>query len=199
MYNFGKLTAAPKVFETTDDEGNVIDSVTVLAFYDTNGTLWHDLFRQHPHPFYIAVTDDDVILSMEDDPEQSQIAGCNIIGIDDDFGFTRGDNGTVYGKLWNGSVIMERPPTREELFPPLVKWRFEAMIDIYSQQNSVDLRGLIDASVEALPEPNRTVAKSKRQNVIEFYRADPLFDFIGDAVSMTPSQIDDLWLQAAAL
>jgi hypothetical protein len=202
MHNFGKLTMRPKTFEFKDDAGNVIDSKTVMAFYDVNDVLWHDLYPQFEHDFYIAVNDDGVISSFERDAEQSQIAGFDIIGINadeisaDSSVIPGSEGGAITGHLWDGSIMSKRPPTRDELFPPLAKWRFEAMIDIYGNANGIDLRGMIDAAVEALPEPNKTVVKSKRQNVIEFIRTDPLFDFIGSSgdIGMTPEQIDVLWL-----
>jgi len=102
-----------------------------------------------------------------------------------------------YGEI--SDYLAPAPELVRANMPPLAKWRFEAMIDIYGQQNSVNLRGQIDAAVEALPEPNRTIAKSKRLNVVEFYRTDPLFDFIGTVVNMTAEDVDALWNAAAAL
>lgn len=205
MHNFGKMTMRPKTFELKDEEGNVIDSQTVMAFYDANEVLWHDLYPQFEHDFYVAVSDDGVLMSFERDAQQSQIAGVDIIGINENeigagSNVTPGsEGGMLRGHYWDGSILSKRPPTRGELFPPLAKWRFEAMIDIYGQQTGEDLRGLIDAAVEALPDPDRTIAKSKRQNVQEYYRDDPLFDFIGSAVNKTSEQIDTLWTAAHAL
>lgn len=44
---------------------------------------------------------------MTDDIEQTQIAGLEIIGIDDDFGYTFGPGGSVYGKIWTGEKIVD--------------------------------------------------------------------------------------------
>lgn len=205
MHNFGKMTMRPKTFETKDEDGNVIDSQTVIAFYDVNDVLWHDLYPQFEHDFYIAVTDDGVVISFERDAQQSQIAGIDIIGINEEEISTGAntvpgsEGGMFTGHVWDGSTMRKRPPSRQELFPPLAKWRFEAMVDLHGQQTGEDLRGLIDAAVQALPEPDRTIAKSKRQNVQEYYRDDPLFDFIGSVVNKTSEQVDVLWTSAHAL
>jgi hypothetical protein len=188
MKNFGKLTGTIEtVAMGTGGE------VKIHVLHDQNGVDWHVLFRQFPHPWYIAVQGDGTIISMESDPEQSQISGREIWGIDSNFGFTRGAGGTVYGKIWDGSKIVARPLTRDELFPPLQKWRVEAIIDLHN------LREKIDAAIDALPEPQRTTARSKRQYVTEFSRADALFDFIGRAVNKTPEEVDSLWQEALSL
>lgn len=188
MKNFGKLTST---IETIDLGSS--GEVKIHVLRDQNGVEWHVLFRQFPHPWYIAVQSDGTIISMESDPEQSQIAGREIWGIDGDFGFTRGTGGTVYGKIWDGSKIVARPPTRDQLFPALQKWRVEAIIDLHN------LRAKIDVAIDALPEPQRTTARSKRQYVTEFSRTDPLFDLIGLAVNKTPDEVDALWQEALSL
>ncbi len=57
---------------------------------------------------------------MTDDPEASQIAGFDIIGIDGDIGETFGKGGSVYGKLWDGEKIVAPGP----VFPPLTARQF---------------------------------------------------------------------------
>ncbi|MBA8877876.1 hypothetical protein [Phyllobacterium myrsinacearum] len=207
MHNFGKLEARPKTFDTLDGDGNVISSTTVIAMYDANGVLWQELVAQYSCAFYIALDGAGTIVSMEQDPSQSQVPGYLILGIDESFGYLPGSvaiaNGvpakSALGKLWSGSAIVARPLTREELFPPLAKWRVEAIIDLHGQQQQIDLRSQIDAAIEALPEPDRTIAKSKRVNVMEYSRTDQLFDLIGSAINISADEIDGLWSQAAAL
>lgn len=116
MKDFGKFTAGEKIVTSppiqigTDGNGEPVFSeprkLPVLIFRDKNGVDWFDLAKEFPHPFYIAVDDDGRIYSMETDFQASQIAG-HIIGIDSDYGYTRGQGGTVYGKIWNGSAIVE--------------------------------------------------------------------------------------------
>lgn len=197
MYDYGKLTMRKEAVE--------IDGVPfdIGVFYNVHDVEWHEVFTSHPSNWYVAITDDNIVISAEQNPEHSQIAGCTILGLDDLSGFERVSStvseNSVYGKFWNGSAIVMPSPTRSELFPPLAKWRFEAMLDIHGQQTDEDLRGMIDEAVEALPEPHRTIAKSKRQNVQDYYRDDPLFDFIGNAVNKTSEQVDILWNSAHAL
>ena len=108
MHDFGVLTGQVETFLLRDADGEVIGvSPPVMVLYDDAGVRWQTLFSEHPHPWYIAVTDDNLVCSLESDPEHSQIAGTRIIGIDSDFGFTRGAGGTVYGKKWTGSAIVE--------------------------------------------------------------------------------------------
>lgn len=81
-----------------------------LSFRNANGVEWQDLVAQfEPFDFYIAMTDEGRIVSMESDPDASQIAGLEIIGINvsEDFNFTNGPGGTIYGKIWNGSTIID--------------------------------------------------------------------------------------------
>lgn len=101
MKNFGKMTA---VLETVDLETG---PVQVYIFRDVDGNDLFDLATEYPHPFYIAVKDDGAIISMETSVDKIQIAGYNIIGIDQDFGYTNGPGGTVYGKIWDGSTIVD--------------------------------------------------------------------------------------------
>ncbi len=99
-------------------------------------------------------------------------------------------------------LFVPEPPTPEELraaMPKLAKWRVEAIIDLHGQQRQIDLRGRIDTEIEALPEPVRTIAKSKRVYVTEYSRTDQLFDLIGSAIAMSPEEIDALWLEASLL
>lgn len=102
--SFGKLT------------GNRVEVIAhehvykYLAFKDVNGVEWHELVNEFgPFDFYIAVDDLGRIFSMESDPDQSQIGDAEIVGINvsGDFHFTRGQGGSIYGKIWNGNTIVE--------------------------------------------------------------------------------------------
>lgn len=95
-------------------------SVTILIFKDENGVDIIDVAKSYPHAFYIAIDDYGHVVSMTDDIEKSQIAEFQIIGIDSDFGFTSGPGGTVYGKLWNGSEIVEPQPEPVVVIIPAV-------------------------------------------------------------------------------
>lgn len=132
MRDFGKFTADTEIIELpplptgVSEDGDPIfgepRKQPILIFRDKNGNDWFDLAKKFPHPFYIAVDDDGRIYSMETDFQSSQIAG-HLIGIDSNYGFTRGPGGTVYGKIWNGTAIVE-PPKEPELIviPAVTLW-----------------------------------------------------------------------------
>lgn len=127
MKNFGKLIATNEIVkigsDITDDQGNVITPAPtskIQVLKDKDGVEWHELFKKYPHKFYITIDDNKHIISMTDDPEGSQIAGLDIIGIDDDFGETFGPGGSVYSKLWDGEKIVAPAP----VFPPLSSRQF---------------------------------------------------------------------------
>ena len=94
-------------------------------------------------------------------------------------------------------VVPYAPPLETELraaMPPLEKWRVDTIIDL-----RLGLRDAINAAIEAMPDPTRTINRNKLLSVTMFERADPLFDTVGASVGMTAAQIDELWTAAAAL
>ncbi|WPM83143.1 hypothetical protein R5W60_21520 (plasmid) [Brucella pseudintermedia] len=133
MRDFGQFTQHTEIVELppqqigVDDSGQPIfdkpQKQPVLVFRDTQGIDWFDLAKQFPHPFYIAVDESGRIYSMETDFQSSQIAG-HLIGIDSDFGFTRGPGGTVYGKIWDGTAIVDPGPLEPALVivPAVTLW-----------------------------------------------------------------------------
>src|SRR5690554_3063933 len=101
----------------------------------------------------------------------------------DDFGLATAVRSAVLQWIDDGKPIApyEPPlaPTPEEIraaMPPLQKWRFETVVDLNG------LREQIDAAIQNMPEPDRTVAFNKRNHVPDFYRNDPLFDALGPAL-----------------
>lgn len=129
MKDFGIFTASEKIIAVPpiqigiDGDGEPVFSepreLPVLIFRDKNGVDWFDLAKEFPHPFYIAVDDNGRIYSMENDFQACQLAG-HLIGIDSDYGYTRGHGGTVYGKIWNGSAIVEAPQEPVTVIVPAV-------------------------------------------------------------------------------
>lgn len=118
MRDFGKFTSSTEIVEFPpiqigmSENGEPIfgepRKQPVLIFRDANGNDWFDLAKEFKHEFYIAIDDEGRIYSMEADFQSSQIAG-HLIGIDSDYGYTRGQGGTVYGKIWDGTAIVEPP------------------------------------------------------------------------------------------
>lgn len=89
------------------------------------------------------------------------------------------------------------PPTPEGLraqMPKLAKWRVFAAINLVP-----GLREKIDAAIERMPEPAKTINRSKFDNVVELDRLDPLFDLIGgdEEIGFSRDDIDLMWMQAA--
>lgn len=211
MRNFGKFTATTEVIEIpgfpigTDEDGKTIfgppSRHNVLIFRDRKGVDWFDLAKKYPHPFYIALNDDGRVVSMTDDFQQSQISDHVIIGIDEDYGFTFGPGGSVYGMLWTGSEIIDpidvmTPEEKRAVMPDLERWRVNTVIDL-----EPGLRDKINAAIEALPEPQRTISRNKLADVQTFKRIDPLFDMLGSDpdIGKTPEDIDAMWETALKL
>lgn len=196
--SFGVL--APRKMEV-EVEGQIYK---YLSFQNANGVEWQDLVAQFgPFDFYIAITDEGRIVSMESDPDASQIADMEIIGINvsEDFNYTNGPGGTIYGKVWDGATIKDpdEATTPEEIraqMPDLERWRVNTIIDL-----EPGLREKIDAAIDAMPEPQRTISKNKLADVQMFSRTDPLFDLIGSdpSIGKTPEDIDAMWQAAASL
>lgn len=91
------------------------------------------------------------------------------------------------------------PPTLEETraaMPDLERWRVNTIIDL-----EPGLRDKINAAIEAMPEPQRTISKNKLADVQMFSRTDPLFDLIGSdpSIGKTPEDIDAMWRAATEL
>ncbi len=83
-----------------------------------------------------------------------------------------------------------------EQMPELERWRVNTVIDF-----EAGLRDKIDAAIEAMAEPQRTISKNKLADVQMFRRNDPLFELIGSTPSIgkTPEDIDAMWMEAANL
>jgi len=127
-------------------------------------------------------------------------------GIPVPFTATSGDT-TEHGKvIWQagvngdyGRIRAYTPPTTAQLranLPALEKWRVDTVIDL-----EPGLRDKINAAVEAMSEPNRTISKNKLASVTLFYRNDPLFDLIGSdpSIGKSPIDIDQMWSAALQL
>lgn len=116
---------------------------------------------------------------------------------DDDYGLAPTIRSKIDQWITDGKPVAPyEPPTPEEIremMPPLQKWRFETVIALEG------LKDDIDTAIENLPEPQKTIAKNKREFVPEFYRTDPLFDLLGSLIGKTPEEIDTLWEQALTL
>ena len=77
--------------------------------------------------------------------------------------------------------------------PPLEPWRFFAMLELSGKKAG------LDAFIAAMPEPDRTVARSKLERSLIFYRDNDLVKAAQGALSLTDDELDTLWLQASTL
>jgi hypothetical protein len=118
--SFGIL-ASERVEKVIDDQ-----EFRYLVFKDANGIEWHDLVEEHgPFDQYIAVSAEGVIISMEPNPDATQIGGFEIIGLKtgDGFAWTNGPGGSVYGTYWNGTeIIAPKPDPFVKILPAVTLW-----------------------------------------------------------------------------
>lgn len=77
--------------------------------------------------------------------------------------------------------------------PSLEPWRFFAMLELSGK------RADLDAFIDALPEPQRTVAKAKLDRSLVFYRDNDLVEQARQAIGMTNEELDAAWTQALSL
>ena len=202
MKNFGKLAATQEEIklgeDIKDDKGNIIQkaqTTKIMVLKDKDGIEWHDLFKKFPHKFYIAIDDNKRIISMTDDPEQSQIAGYELIGIDDNYGETFGQGGSVYGKLWDGEKIVAPAPT----FPSLTARQFWQAALVIGVKEEDLVNGVADEK-----SPFYVADEKERESVLiditkstTFSHDFPLLEKMAAVANMPKDKIDTLWMQAA--
>ena len=202
MKNFGKLTATLEEIklgeDIKDEKGNIVqpaNTVKINVLKDKDGVEWHELFKRYPHKFYIAVDDTKHIISMTDDPEQSQIAGFDIIGIDEDYGETFGQGGSVYGKLWDGEKIVAPEP----IFPSLSArqfWQAALVIGIREENLITDIANK-DSPFYIADEEERESVLIDITKATSFTRDFPLLKKMAEVNKIPDAQLDTLWNWAA--
>jgi hypothetical protein len=195
-----------------DDRVELIESDQVYKYHvfrDANGVEWHELVNQFgPFDYYIAVNDQGRIFSMESDPDQSQIGGLEIIGlkVGGDFPFTRGPGGNVYGKVWNGSAIVE-PPVTEPIPDDISRrqfFQYLSVLEIISRAEALAAiqTGTIPASLQAIIDqlPSDDDKFNAQMFVVgaqNFNRLHWLTDKVRLAMQWTVEERDDFWRNAA--
>ena len=202
MKNFGKLAITREEIrlgeDIKDEKGNIVqpaNTVKINVLKDKDGVEWHELFKRYPHKFYIAVDDNKHIISMTDDPEQSQIAGFDIIGIDEDYGETFGQGGSVYGKLWDGEKIVAPPP----VFPPLTArqfWQAALVIGVREEDLIADIANK-DSPFYIADEEERESVLIDITKATSFARDFPLLKKMAEVNKIPDAQLDTLWNWAA--
>lgn len=218
MKNFGKFKSVPEIVPLppvqigVDDDGEPIfgpeKSVTALFFRNAAGEDICQIAKDNPNEFYIAVSETDVVFSMTDDIEQSQIEGADIIGIDDDFGFTFGPGGTVYGKIWNGTAIVEPPVTepvpddisRRQFFQQLFVLEIITKPEALTAIPGLNIPPPLQAIIDQLPtQSDRDSAEMLVIGAQNFNRLHPLSETVRLSLEWTVEQKDDFWREAYKL
>ena len=202
MKNFGKLAITREEIrlgeDIKDEKGNIVqpaNTVKINVLKDKDGVEWHELFKRYPHKFYIAVDDNKHIISMTDDPEQSQIAGFDIIGIDGNYGETFGQGGSVYGKLWDGEKIVAPEP----IFPSLSArqfWQAALVIGIREENLITDIASK-DSPFYIADEEERESVLIDITKATSFTRDFPLLKKMAEVNKIPDTQLDTLWNWAA--
>lgn len=96
------------------------------------------------------------------------------------------------GQLWDGEAFSDPPPT-----PPVLP-------DLTMRQFRLGLlnAGLLDdveAAIDDLPEPDRSVARIEFEYASLVVRTDPWVAALAVPLGLSEGEIDDLWTSAAAL
>lgn len=230
MNNFGKLTARKVTFMVGANPGEPfigIDGkpvmnedgtpqmigaspgipVDVLAFFNSDDVEWHDLYKQFPtYAWYIAVDDDGVIVSMENDPEHSQIAGYNIWGVEADVlnGYTNGAGGNIYGAKFHAGVVTPKPKTLPDISDRQFFQQLAIMGKITNAEALAAVRtGAIPAAMQefigTLPTAQQFDAEMVLSGAKTFQRSHPLVTAFAGALGFTNDDTDALWVAAAKL
>lgn len=178
MKNFGKMTVAKE--DITDEETGVI--VNVSIYRDANGEDWLDVAAANPHPFYIAVNDDNMVVCISDDASMIQLDGLTMYGVDENFGYTGRE---ALGKFWNGSAIVEPPVS----FPNLTARQLRLGLLSFGKLDAVP------TAIAALPEPEKSQADIEWQFASEFKRDHPLILQLIPILGLTDEQVDAVWIE----
>ena len=204
MKNFGKLSISLEEIklgeDIKDEKGNIVQKAATVIIHvlkDKDGIEWHDLFEKYPHKFYIAVDDTGSIISMTDKPEHSQIAGFDIIGIDEDYGETFGKGGSVYGKLWDGEKIVAPAP----VFPPLSArqfWQAAFAIGVKEEDLIADIANK-DSPFFIADDDDRESVLIDITKATTFTRDYKLLKKMAEVNKIPDEQLDTLWNWAATI
>lgn len=211
MKNFGKLTATLEEIklgeDIKDEKGNIVqpaNTVKINVLKDKDGIEWHDLFKKYPHKFYITVDDTKHIISMTDDPELSQIAGFDIIGIDGNYGETYGPGGSVYGKLWDGEKIVAPEPIIPDSISRRQFFQQASAAGLISEDDALEAMGgripkVLSDSINKLPIDYQFGAKALLVGAQTFERSNTLTPIIAKSLGLDQEQTEHFWAAASKL
>jgi len=86
--------------------------------------------------------------------------------------------------------LMDTPPAPP---PTLQPYQFFAMLELSGK------KAALDAFIAALPPPQNVIAKAKLDHTLEFHRDNDLVLAAQAALKLSDTELDALWLQAAAI
>lgn len=91
-----------------------------------------------------------------------------------------------------GGVIKPFAESEQDI-PDLAPYQFRSMIRLSGKQED------IYAFIESLPEPDKTIAQSKLEYSLVFKRDNDLVLAARDAIGLTDTELDALWIQASLI
>lgn len=205
MKNYGIFSRELRTYPLPD--GGRSQPVWVLIDDEGRDVLLD--IEKNPSPFYIAVLEDGSIFSMWDDISHMQIPGVQIIGIDEDFGYAWGEGGNVFGKIWNGTAIVE-PDQEPEPIPDEISRRqffqYLAVLEIITRQEALAalqsgaIPSPLQAIIDQLPsEDDRFEAQMFIIGAQNFNRLHPLSETVRLSLGWSIEQKDDFWREAYKL
>lgn len=106
--------------------------------------------------------------------------------------WVQGD-GAAIGYLWDGATLT--PPAPAPVTIPQSVTMRQARLALLASGKLA----LVDAAIEALPEPQRTQAQIEWEFASEILRASPLVESMGAALGLDDAVLDALFVEAAAL
>lgn len=181
MHDFGIFHQAPLNITVGEVTYNL------LGLFDEKEIEWHDRFREFPHPFYIAVDENDFVVSFEEDPEHIQVPGFRLIGIDTDYGFTKQN---VYQKKWNGEAIVDY--VHFPVLDPRQLWLALSSIGV-TQKN-------ISERVEKIKDQEDREFIAIELNTSQLFKREFFcFTKFPKWLGLSESQFNDFWLHAATI
>lgn len=183
------------------------DTINVIFLRNAAGDDLVEVAKANPSNWYIALDANNRVISMENDIEQSQIADKRIVGIDSSFGFTRGQGGTVYGKMWNGSaiidltdVIIPEEISRRQFFQQLAVMEIITKDEAMAALQSGAIPAALQAILDQLPtDDDRFNAQMLIIGAAAFNCHHALSETVRLAFGWTVEQRDDFWREAAKL
>jgi len=209
FYNFGSFTHQNRV-HTYDSgvEGEAPIQTPYRVMVNSDGAEWHDLVEQHgPFDYYLAVADGGVIISAEIDPDESQFANIDLVGINvsEGFPYTRREGGTIYRMIWNGTTIVEPPETipdeisRRQFFQQLASLELITNNEAKAALQNGAIPAALQALINQLPSSERYEAEMLIIGASTFARLHPLCDQIRILFEWSEEQRDNFWRAASKL